>query len=252
MVDVIKWFASADELAEGIADQLTHTTVGALATRGIAHIVLTGGRMGTTCLEAVREHPLTRDIPWDGVHFWWSDERFVPSEDSERNDVAAVRALLSSLDLPAENVHRMPSSDSGLSLEEAAFHYWAELNQVLGDDLVFDICLLGVGEDGHVASLFPGRAEIELDDPGVIAITHSPKPPPERLTFTRELIACARQVWLLASGSSKSDAVWLIAADEPVPAARVHGSVRTLLLLDQDAAAGLPPAEADDWSEEEA
>ena len=185
MVDVIKWFASADELAHGIADQLTHTIVGALATRGIAHIVLTGGRMGTTCLEAVREHPLTRDIPWDGVHFWWSDERFVATNDAERNDVGAFDALLGHLNLPPGNIHRMPSTDTGSTLDDAAGVYWSELVGLLGDELFFDVCLLGVGEDAHVASLFPARNEIEIDTAGVIGVNNSPKPPPERIRATR-------------------------------------------------------------------
>lgn len=242
---VLKKFTSAPELAVGIADQLAHTIVGALAVRGVAHVVLTGGRIGTACLAALREHPLTADIPWDGVHFWWSDERFVRAGDSERNDVGASAELLNSLNLPEEHVHRMPASDQGLTLSEAAETYWAEIVAIMADDITFDVCLLGVGEDGHVASLFPHLSGIEDNRVSVIPVTDSPKPPSERLTFTRPLIDRSRQVWLLASGSAKADAVATIMDVEaaPLPAATVEGLSRTILFVDTDAAAGLPPTD---------
>ena len=240
---VVKRFNNPRELAGGIADHIAHTIVGALAVRGVAHVVLTGGRIGTACLAAVREHPLTADIPWDGVHFWWSDERFVSSGDADRNDAGAYAELLNSLPLPKGNVHAMPSRDQGLTLDEAALQYWVEINEFMQDDVTFDVCLLGVGEDGHVASLFPGLPQIEDESISVLPVPNSPKPPPERLTFTRPLIGRSRQVWLLASGSAKADAVaqTMDEAADPLPATRVQGLVRTILFTDAEAAAGLPP-----------
>ena len=242
---VVKKFTTASELAVGIADQIAHTIVGALAVRSVAHVVLTGGRIGTACLARLREHPLTADIPWDGVHFWWSDERFVAANDNDRNDMAAFAELLNALSLPEGNIHAMPSSDQGFTLGQAAEHYWAEIGQVMADDITFDVCLLGVGEDGHVASLFPHLPGIEDETISVIGVTNSPKPPSERVSFTRPLINRSRQVWLLASGSAKADAVAMILDDEaePLPAARVHGLGRTILFVDRDAAAGLPPTD---------
>jgi 6-phosphogluconolactonase len=253
---VIKQSTSAVDLATMIADLLAHSIVGALSVRGIAHVALTGGRIGTAVLGALGQHPLTKEIPWDGVHLWWSDERFLTHADPDRNYVGAASELLGSLVIPTENVHEMPSSDAGSTVVEAASEYWDEIVAAFDDSesVQFDLCLLGVGEDGHVASLFPQHQQIEDDRVTVISVTDSPKPPSTRLTFTRELICRSRQVWLLASGTAKADAVRLIVdpGGQPVPAARVHGLHRTILFVDQDAAVNLASDEPDeDWLYEE-
>ena len=241
---VVRRFASSEELAQGIADQLAHTIVGALAVRGVAHVVLTGGRIGTACLAALRDHPLCDDIPWDGVELWWSDERFLPTGDAERNDTGAYAAFLSHVPIPAQNIHPMPSSGNAATLDQAAAEYWTQIIADFGDDIAFDVCLLGIGEDAHVASLFPSLEAVSVTTLGVLAIRDSPKPPPERLTFTRPLIEQSRQVWLLASGAAKADAVHSIMtmSDEvAAPASNVRGSLRTVLFLDDDAAASIEP-----------
>ncbi len=235
---IVRRFDTADELARGIADQLVHTIVGALTARGVAHVVLTGGRIGTACLAAVRAHPLGADIPWEGVEFWWSDERFLPTGDPARNDTAAFEVLLDHLPVPVDNIHRMPSPHSDSSLEDAAAQYWADVTSVFGHDVTFDVCLLGVGEDAHVASLFPGLDAVGNSSISVLAVGNAPKPPPLRITFSRPLIQCARQVWLLASGSEKANAVRQIMtmSDEHVaPASNVRGQIRTVLFADHDA-----------------
>ena len=243
---VIRRFVNSDVLAVGIADQLAHTIVSAMTARGVAHVVLTGGRIGTACLVALRDHPLCADIPWDGVEFWWSDERFVPTGDPERNDTGAFEGLLNHYPIPAQNIHPMPSPGGAATLDEAAVDYWTQITAEFGDDIAFDVCLLGVGEDAHVASLFPSSEAVRVSTPGALAISDSPKPPPERLTFTRPLIEQSRQVWLLASGTAKADAVHSIMtmSDEvAAPASNVRGSLRTVLFLDDDAAARIEPDE---------
>ena len=250
---VVRQFVSSDELASGIADQLAHTIVGALTARGVAHIVLTGGRIGTACLVALREHPLCADLPWDGVEFWWSDERFLPTGDPDRNDTGAFEAFLNYYPIPAQNIHPMPNADDTTTLDQGAAEYWTQINAAFGEDIAFDVCLLGVGEDGHVASLFPSQEAVTVSTPGVLAVRNSPKPPPERITFTRPLIERSRQVWLLASGSAKADAVHSImtTSDEVVvPASNVHGSMRTVLFADLDAAVRIQPDEDTSYPED--
>jgi 6-phosphogluconolactonase len=242
---IVRRFDTAEELAFGIADQLAHTIVGALAARGVAHVVLTGGRIGTACLGALREHPLTADIPWDGVEFWWSDERFLAAGDPDRNDTGAFDVLLRHLPVPLENIHSMPSPQIGGELEDAAASYLADVMMAFDDEVAFDVCLLGVGEDAHVASLFPHLSAVQIQTVDVIAVRDSPKPPPLRLSFSRPLIQRARQVWLLASGSEKAEAVHAIMTtsnEDLAPASNVRGQLRTVLFADQDACTSIVDA----------
>jgi 6-phosphogluconolactonase len=129
----------------------------------------------------------------------------------------------------------MPASAEGLDLDAAAAAYAAELGQ-----LVFDVCLLGMGPDGHVASLFPDHASAAASG-RVIAVRNSPKPPPERISLTLEVINASREVWFVVSGSDKAAAAtWALTGSRAVPAAGVAGVDSTLWLLDTEAAAELP------------
>ena len=137
------------------------------------------------------------------MHFWWSDERFVPRGHADRNDAQAREALLDALDVPAGNIHTMAASDDGLDLDAAAAAYAAELARFASDDdpwPVFDICFLGVGPDGHIASLFPDRPEIHVTSEAVLGVRDSPKLPPERITLTRPVINSSVRVWMVIAG----------------------------------------------------
>ncbi|HEY3630171.1 MAG TPA: 6-phosphogluconolactonase [Jatrophihabitantaceae bacterium] len=240
--------ATAAELAEDVAARVVATLVAAQAARPLAHLVVTGGGILEQVMAALRELPTRDSVDWSRVALWWGDERYVPADSDDRNDRAAFTKLFDALSLDPANVHRMPAADGpfGDDVEAAAAAYAAELGAAadLGSDVPrFDAVLLGIGPDGHCASLFPGYPGPRVNDAAVIAVHDSPKPPPTRISLTFGTLDAADEVWFIASGSSKAHAVALAfsgASPEQVPAAGPHGRRRTLWLLDQQAAADLP------------
>jgi len=235
-------------LAGAVAARFITKTLDLLDAQAVVHVVLTGGSMGSAVLEAVAASPARMSVDWSRVHFWWGDERWVPSGDADRNDRQSHEALLDDLDLPGDNLHPFPASDSGLTLDEAAVDYAAELADHAAEGFahpVFDITFLGVGPDGHVASLFPHRSGIEVTDQTVIAVRESPKPPPERLSLTRPVLNASQRVWMVLAGADKASALGLAlagASRDEVPVAGIKGRRRTVFFVDQDAAAEVPEA----------
>ena len=236
-------------LARAVAARLSTRVVEVQASEGHAHVVLTGGGVGTAVLAELAVSPSRESIDWAQLHVWWGDERFVPAGHVDRNDVAARAALLDLVPIDPAKVHAMPSSDGadGNDAEAAARRYTAELAKEArhvdhGMVPAFDVLLLGVGEDGHVASLFPGMPAL-FDERAVVGVHGAPKPPPTRLSLTFSSIASAHEVWLIAAGAAKAAAVNLAlsgAGPVEIPAAGVHGRQRTLWLLDEAAASHLP------------
>lgn len=239
------------DLNEAIAERLVVEISAAQQARGIAHLVLTGGSMGGGALAALKDIASTQldRVNWSTVHFWWGDERFVELGDDERNDTQARAALLDHVAVPAENVHIMAPSDgpSGDDADGAADEYAAELARYAtrGETLpAFDVLMLGVGPDAHVASLFPHHPAQRIVDAGVIAVRDSPKPPPVRISLSYTAIGAARQVWLLVSGEEKAAAVAHACSPDAdrwdYPASGARGGERTIWWLDSAAAALLP------------
>ena len=236
----------AETLALGTAARLLLRLMDAQSVHQPVHVGLTGGGMGTRVLAAVAASPLRDAVDWTGVHVWWGDERFLPAGDPERNETQARAALLDALPLPPENVHAAPPADAVASPDDAAVAYAAELARFAadGDDAgpavpAFDVLMLGVGPDGHVASLFPGQATLGVVDRTTVGVTDSPKPPPERVSLTLPAIEAAQEVWLIVAGADTADAVQrALAGEDPtaIPASAVRGRSRTLWLLDVDAA----------------
>lgn len=217
-----------------------------IADNGEATIALEGGRMGTAVLTAINESPARDSIDWSRVNIWWSDERWVPAGDPERNDHKARAALLDHVPLDPARVHPYAASDSGISLDEAAAAYAAELEAAAPEGERhprLDIVFLGMGPDAHVASLFPGKEGIREKHATVISVRNSPKPPAERLSLTLPVINAAQRVWLVVAGSDKASALGLTLADasvDEVPASGVEGRKRTLFFVDEGAAAEVP------------
>jgi 6-phosphogluconolactonase len=236
-------------LAQAVAARLVVRLIDAQAERGVADLVLTGGRIATAVYEAVAASPARDALDWSRVELWWGDERFLPSGHPERNETQARATLLDKVPLDPARVHPMPASDGpdGNDPEAAAARYADELARAArpGSERWphFDVLLLGVGEDGHVASVFPEHP-VAYEHRPVAAVRGSPKPPPVRTTLSLPAINTAEEVWLVAAGADKANAVGMaLAGAGPVqlPAAGVHGLSRTLWLLDRAAAAQLAP-----------
>jgi 6-phosphogluconolactonase len=236
-------------LAQAVAARLVTGLTDAAAARGSASVVLTGGGIGTKVLEELAAAPARDAIDWRHLDIWWGDERFVPAGDPDRNETGARAALLDHVDVDPARVHPMPGPDGpdGDDPDAAAARYasWlADAAKPAGQGPVpaFDVLMLGIGPEGHVASLFPGLPALDDGRP-VVAVRNSPKPPPTRLSLTLPSIQAAREVWILASGEEKADAVALALSGDgpvPVPAAGARGRQRTLFLLDGAAAAKAP------------
>jgi 6-phosphogluconolactonase len=239
-------FDDRPALIAGIADRFVSVMTDVLSQQDVAHVVLTGGTVGIDTLAAIGEPVRSEKIDWSRVHLWWGDERWLVSGSSERNDAQADAALLSLIDCPATNIHRFPAADGDSDLDAAAAEYAAELERFAseGDRFpAFDIVFLGVGPDGHIASLFPGHDGIKERDETVISVRNAPKPPPERLSLTLPVINSARRVWLCLSGSDKASALGLALAGanaSEVPAAGVTARNKTVFFIDQAAAAEVP------------
>jgi 6-phosphogluconolactonase len=233
-------------LTASVAARFLTKTIDIIDDLGGAHIALTGGTMGIAVLEAVNASPARDTIDWSKVHFWWGDERFVPRDSEDRNERQAREALLDHIAVPPENVHPFPASDDGADIDEAARLYAAELEAFAPDGQrypKFDITFLGVGPDGHIASLFPDRPGIRETEATVIAERDSPKPPPERLSLTRPVINASDRIWLVLSGTDKASALGLALAGASfteVPVAGAKGRKRTVFFVDKDAAVDVP------------
>lgn len=238
-----------DALAEAVAARLVTAVLDAQAERGHAHVVLTGGTVGIAVLAAVARSRATDAVDWTRVDVWWGDERFLAPGDPERNETQARRALLDLVPLPPGQVHPMPADgDPGDDVERAASRYAEELASAADPGASpavprFDVLLLGLGPDAHVASLFPGLPGVQEDTAVVVAVRDAPKPPPTRLSLTVPAIRSARQVWFVVAGADKESAVLAARGahlPDEAPGSAVRGAQRTLWLLDRAAAGTLP------------
>ncbi|POH65479.1 MULTISPECIES: 6-phosphogluconolactonase [Cryobacterium] len=238
--------ADKSALIDSVAARFITKMADILHEQGHAHVVLTGGTVGTGVLEAINASPDRDSVDWAKIDFWWGDERWVPRTHADRNEVQARAALLDHIDIPAANVHSFPASDEGLDLDAAADRYAAELKtKAAPDSLVpqFDVTFLGVGPDGHIASLFPHMQGIRENDLTVIAVLNSPKPPSERLSLTRWVINSSERIWLVVSGTDKASALGLAlagASRDEVPVAGIRGRHYTDFFVDGEAAAEVP------------
>jgi 6-phosphogluconolactonase len=235
---------SGDALAGSVAERLVRRLVELQDEHRVPSVVLTGGTIAEKLHRAVLTVPQQGDVDWSRVDFWFGDERFVPADDPERNALQAREAFLSKVPIDPARVHEMPASDGayGDDVDAAAGGHAEELAAAYEGSPHFDVLMLGVGPDGHCASLFPHHQGV--DTPGLVVGVHdSPKPPPTRLSFTMDLLGQADEVWFVAAGDGKAAAVHAALTTDDVravPACGPRGRHRTLWLLDVEAASQLP------------
>ena len=233
---------SPEELADAVASRLLSVLSEVQASGAVPSIALTGGTIADRIHATLATSGRSARVDWSRVEVWFGDERYVPTGDPDRNEGQAAEALLDHLPFDRQRVHAMPASDVGFaSLDEAAAAYGDEVRRLGGGR--FDVVMLGMGPDGHVASLFPGFAQLDVDDAIAVGVTGSPKPPPERISLTLPALNRTREVWFVVSGEGKADAVARALATgtdlHDVPAVGVQGSERTVWFVDEDAASRL-------------
>jgi 6-phosphogluconolactonase len=244
--------ATPELVAATAAARLMVRLVDLQNARRVASVVLTGGGTGIGMLEQLRRSPACDAVDWARVNIFWGDERFLPSGHPDRNDTRAHAALLDHVGVDPQRVHPMPADEDEFAGDpEAAAEAYAKVlaAQASPEDHGpvpgFDVCLLGMGEEGHVASVFPSSPSVYESERAVVAVRNCPKPPPTRISLTLPAIRHASEVWLLPTGAAKAAAVAMAlsgAGEVALPAAGAVGRRRTLWLLDKASAAKLPRA----------
>ena len=215
-------FPDFDELVPALAEALCAEAAAAIATRGEFHLVLAGGSTPLALYRALAAKRVG-DGKW---HVWYGDERCLPADHPERNSVMAENAWLAASNIPPESRRPIPAERGP---EEAAAMYASRLTSVKD----FDLVLLGMGEDGHTASLFPGHDW--GDTPGssdVLAVHGAPKPPPERVSLSAARLSRSTHVWFVMTGSGKRHALRRWAWQESMPVTAVHGRQQTVAWVD--------------------
>ncbi|MEO0027506.1 MAG: hypothetical protein RL716_837 [Actinomycetota bacterium] len=225
---------NAQAVVEAISSDFINRANELLAEKTEIHVMLTGGTIGIATLAALGSDELKNKVDYSRVHFWWGDERFVPKSHEDRNAIQARKAFLSKIALDETKVHEFPASDEGLSLDEAAAQFAKKLAE---QSPHFDLAFVGMGPDGHICSLFPGKAA-PISGEAIIAEHDSPKPPPARLSFSYEAMNSVDELWFVVAGADKQDAVSVAFGDSPedLPVGRVKGAKATRWYLDSTAA----------------
>ena len=219
-------YADQAELLQEVTTQLIEVIETGLRVNGIFHLALTGGTLGSDLTRALVANWNAHPEMYQGLHIWWSDERFVERSSIEQNSSPTLNSVTNK----NVTIHMLRSSDEVENIDLAVEDYLAQLGETF-----MDLTILGLGPDGHIASLFPGAAHIDRLEK-VIAITDSPKPPAVRATFTLSMINTSTLVWIIAAGASKADAVTkIIEGDLSIPASYIRAADHTRLIADTDA-----------------
>ncbi|MEY4684105.1 MAG: hypothetical protein RLZ25_564 [Pseudomonadota bacterium] len=229
---------SPDDLAREAAGRLIELVADAIHHRGRASIALSGGSTPKRLYQLLTQPPYALAIDWSKVHLFFADERFVPHDDPDSTVRLVRETLLAGIKVPEEHFHTMPTT--GATPEACAAAYERTLKAHFGsDDTAFDLTFLGMGPDGHTASLFPGFPVAE----GLVApVYDSPKPPPVRLTLTYGALQKSRAIWFLVTGADKAEPLKAAFASDPhdvyaLPAARIFNREgHSLWMTDPDAA----------------
>lgn len=241
---VIERAPESSDLADRLAVRAADSLAADLSIDPSRSVVLgvSGGSVADVLLPAIVAAGNSIALDWSRVDVIFADERFAPRGTDDRNATPVMAALRRAHGFDPARLHIAAPSDSGVSLDEAAAEYGARVGRVLhapthGQSGI-DLLLLGMGPDGHTASLFPGRPEVEVSGPLVIPIRDSPKPPPERVTLTLPTICGARRTWVYGTGAGKRDALRAAlgpAGDSELPISRVSALEELILWTDTDA-----------------
>jgi 6-phosphogluconolactonase len=239
---VIHEFSTKESLMDGVAEYVVKIANSAIAQRNRFVVAVSGGSMPQ---QLGSDRLVNSATDWSRWHVVYADERFVPLTDADSNHAATHTHLLSRVPIPAANVHTLQFDAAEKSVDRAAQLYESALEALFDvnaggpvDGVVeLDLVLLGLGPDGHTASLFPGHPLLAERDRLIAPIADSPKPPPQRITFTFPLINAARNVAFIATGAAKQSPLQQIfeSADCPLPAALVKPVTPVVWFVDSDA-----------------
>lgn len=202
-------YPDTEDLAAAVAAEIAESCATAVSLRGSFHLALSGGNTPQRCYEMLRQLPLA----WTKTYIYFSDERCLPVGHDDRNDTMADGCLLSHVVIPASNIHRIPAE---LGPEAGALAY----AEILTHAPVMDLLLLGMGEDGHTASLFPDNPAL-ADERLAVPVFNAPKPPPERISMGYTVLNQARKRIVMVAGSGKKDALQRVQQGERLPVARL-------------------------------
>ncbi len=237
----LHWFPDLDSLSRSVAEEIA-SRLSSVGDSGIFTIVLSGGRTPASIYRLLAENYRDK-IPWDGIHLFWGDERYLPPDHSDSNYAMAYKNLISRVPIPKENIHRIPTEIS--SPKSVADTYQESLKTFFNGALPsFDLVLLGVGKDGHTASLFPNSPALCERERWVVSVPPPRiKPMVERITLTIPVINNAREIFFIVSGRGKKGVVDRIlnlqgAGDKALPASMIRAKEKTLWFLDSSTLKG--------------
>lgn len=241
---------SPEALAADVAERLVALVLRRQGEGAVPSVVLTGGTIAAKIHAAVLTAPGVEEVDWSRVEVWWGDERFLPAGHADRNETQAREALLDHVDVDPARVHPMPADpdpdgngegpEVAARADAAAPGHAARMRPAA--EAGFDLVMLGLGPDGHVASLFPGHSTLLVDRIDVVAEHSSPKPPPVRLSMTMPALRRGREAWFVVTGEDKADAVCHARTGDDVtrtPGAGVRGVDATVWFVDRAAASAL-------------
>lgn len=233
MRPIVHRFKDGAEVAAATAEALSNRLTQLLGDNSEVHIQITGGTVGIQTLAELAAREDFQNLDLERLNIWWGDERYVASDSSDRNANQARAALFSKLNKKQPKLHEFPAADSGLSLDEAAEQFAKHVAEVAPK---IAIALVGMGPDGHICSLFPGKPNVD-EAATIIAEHDSPKPPPQRLSFSYSAMNQCEEIWFVVAGADKQPAVDVAFGETPesLPVGRVHGTVATHWYLDATA-----------------
>ena len=227
---------TGSELTQLVAERLLAYVIKLQRQQPTVHLCLTGGKTANEMYERLADLADGSELDPTKLELWWGDERFVPATDPDRHSQQAVTRLARTISIRSADTHMMAARDGRKDSQESAAEYAAELG-----DTRFDITLLGIGEDGHVASIFPGHPSFDATTRTVIGVEDSPKLPGDRISLTIPALNHSQEIWFMATGEAKADVVArALAGDLSLPAAHIQAEGATVWFLDEQAASALP------------